>query len=245
MSLSSHFLESSTNELKVSLLVSGYIREHESLQPKLIYIPPLVRHKCLEYYLINEYFDTANWFDICSGMSHDWFEISNDKMKVTNIGGNIEFNQHNIFCNHLIQSMSKCVVKWTFEVQKRNNDMQIIFGLNPYNNDRKYGPINDDNSPFGRSKEKPFYYISNKGVKYTDNHCEYDYDSYFSWENNDTIMFILDLIDLNGKFSMKINGEDEKIIFNHIQRGNNIKYRMAVHIEGNHDFVVLRNFEQS
>lgn len=104
-------------------IVSGYIREHESTHD-FINIPPLISHKCLQYYADNEYFSKVTSLFT----SEDYFEISKDRKTVTNVGGYSCWIDHVIFCNKRIKTLSNVITKWTFFIDNIGRGA-MFFGL--------------------------------------------------------------------------------------------------------------------
>eukprot|EP01084_Bolivina_argentea_P266704 452487_1 len=187
--------------------VFGYIRKHQSAES--INIPLLVSYKCLEYYFVDEFISKAR---------NDYFSISNDKMMVTNIGGHIDEGAHTIYCNQWIKTSSKVIAKWTFFI--KNGGKLMYFGL--ASNDEA---INED------FYIEPIYQISSDGNKWSHESVHELEIEDVKWECNDTITFILDLSTTHGIFSMKIDDKEVIVIFNHVERGDDIQYKMAIKLE--------------
>eukprot|EP01084_Bolivina_argentea_P173912 301254_1 len=209
---------------RVKSLVFGYIREHESLES--INIPSLISYTCLTYYFVHEFFSKAR---------EDHFKISDDKMMVTKIEGNGHLD-HTIYCNQWINTSSNIIAKWTFSVQNDSNVKSMYFGL--ASNDKI---IDED---FCSQDNGPCYEISSAGDKFSHTFPGgYPLGSEFGWHSNGTITFILDLTNLT--FAIQINDEKPKAIFNDIEKGNDIKYKMAVQLCDKNDCVILKEYEES
>lgn len=215
---------------KVKSIVFGYIREHESTDDA-INIPPLVSYKCLKYYCSDEYFSRA---------LEDFFTISNDKMTITNIR-NIPVHAHTIYCNKWIESLSNVIVKWTFSI-KSLPGYAIFFGLT--SNEKR---IDED---FCTQNNAPCYQVSSDGIKYShnmrNNGISYPILPIDGWDNNDTLTFILDLTNKLGfrfgQFSIKKNDKEPKMIFNDVEKGKDIKYKMTLQMINENSCVVLKQF---
>ncbi len=237
MSLFNSFI---SNNHPVTSIVFGYIREHESL--KSVNIPSVISYTCLKYYFINEFFDKA---------LSNYFEISNDKMMITNIGGLILASKHKICCHHVtpiychqwIPTSSNIMVQWTFFIKKMQNGM--IFGLTSNATN-----INKDFCISGLNR--PYYQLENTGVRYSHEIYPLWHDAHFRpllrkkfrWKSGDTITFILDLNNETNQFCIQINDQPRQILFHNVTKGN-IKYKMAIQTPIKGDCVILKNFQES
>ncbi len=222
------------NNIRSKSIVLAYIREHESL--KSVNIPSVISSTCLKYYFINEFFDQA---------LINYFEISNDKMMITNIGGIID---HSIYCNQWISTSSNIRVQWTFFIKKMKNEM--YFGL--ASNDKN---INKDFCNWG--SKGPCYEVSNTGERYYIDNTPYNFFGYmshydiprldknFRCGSGDTITFILDLNNKTNQFCIQVNDHPRKKLFNNIVRGIDIKYKMAVIMRCKNDSIILKKFQET
>ncbi len=225
---------------QVKSIVFGYIRKHESL--KSVNIPSVISYTCLKYYFINEFFDKA---------PNNYFEISNDKMMITNIGTIIDHTflfDHTIYCHQWIPTSSNIMVKWTFFIKKLRNGM--FFGLaSNDNNTNKDFCINGVNGRFYQVQHTGVCINGVKGpfsqVQQTDERYSQTNYPYNLWKSGDTVTFILDLINKSDQFCMKINDQPQTTIFNNIMTGIDIKYKMAIQIPSKDDCVILKNFQES
>eukprot|EP01084_Bolivina_argentea_P173913 301256_1 len=213
---------------RVKLIVFGYIREHESSE--LIIIPSLISYTCLTYCFVHEYFAKA---------LEDYFKISNDKMMVTNIKGKIGVGFHTIYCNQWINTSSNIIAKWTFFIKSCDGNTDgMFFGL--ASKDKR---IDKD---FCGKDNGPCYQISSLEYKFSHGYFPGIYiGKAFYWKSNDTITFILDLTNIMGTLSIKINDKQQMVIFHDIEKGNDIKYKMAVQLCDKNDCVILKEYEES
>ncbi len=69
--------------------------------------------------MVNEYFDKAK---------NDYFNISENKMKVKNIKEDIAKFDHTIYCKQRIKISLNIIAKWTFYIEKIGCN-KMIFGL--------------------------------------------------------------------------------------------------------------------
>ncbi len=228
---------------QVKSMVFGYIREHES--SKSINIPSVISYICLKYHFINEFFDKA---------LNNYFEISNDKKMITNIGGTID---HTIYCHQWIPTSSNIMVQWTFFIKKMQNGMYVGLASNDKNINKDFC-IN--------AAQAPCYQLQNTGDRYYKSNgddiswmdakppyyiCE-EPDHFYPligtnlrWKSGDTITFILDLNDQNDVFCIEINNQPRQVIFNKITKGIDIKYKMALQMPVKDDCVILKSFQES
>ena len=193
-------------------LVYGYIRILQTVT-QISNIPPLISHTILAFYYIAEYF----------AMTGNDSIISNDNMTITKQKKDYDWNNTS-YCNKWINSMNQVIAKWEFEIIRGSGDFGggISFGLVS-----KEGRVNDD---FINFEDRPVYCYNTSGTLQhhgldSDDTEDDDCDVFIC--EGDTFEFILDLIDKTVSIK-KSDEEDKYIIFENIEVGKNIKYKMVV-----------------
>eukprot|EP01084_Bolivina_argentea_P184155 317667_1 len=195
------------------LTVFGYIREHE--QYESINIPSLIAYQCLAYYYVHEFIANAR---------KDIFQISNDKLTVHHTYNESYWAQHTIYCNLSIASKSKIIAKWTFVIgNSRFNS--FYFGLVSNYNKQS---INED---FCQMKNKPYYCIGVNGRKFAHTGSKSKVIEEAVWSSGDIVTITVDFTKDNATFTLNINERMNALIFDHIETGNDIKYKLVLQMD--------------
>eukprot|EP01084_Bolivina_argentea_P167324 290415_1 len=226
------FKSSKQSSKRTKLIVFGYIHEHEAAE-SINNIPLLISYMCLSYcphdMHVIEFFSKAR---------NDYFEISKDKLTVTNIGKHCHKSIHTIYCNKSIDSTSNIIVKWKFYIKKFDSSYKLYFALTSINENEKEGFCLKS-----VMQNKPYYEVDSNGYKYSDNKvCGTCFNLISS---GDTVELTLDLTNLfHGIFSMQINNRKQLVLFDDIKTGKNIKYKMALQLHPANSSVTLKSYDE-
>ena len=197
---------------KTKDIVFGYIHRMESsLNFELI--PPLVSHLCLLFYYIQEFF---------AQIRNDYFKLSQNKLKVTNISQKGVGFDHSILLNKWIDSTSKCIVKWTFIVNDICQGFSHPIGIGLTSIDK--GPHHD----FANANDKPNYAIYLGTQAYKNNHFV-DRTSHHFFVDKKAI-FVLDLQKKTFGYHNEKKGQFITV-FTNIETSPNIKYKMVIQMK--------------
>ena len=190
-------------------LVFGYIRRIEK-ELKIPNVTMLIIYKILEYFYLNEYFDKHG----------DVIQVSEDKRTITRIGDKNAWN-NNSYGNIWIKSNGNEIARWKFEMDHVEMRQELYFQF--LSKDIR---LNEDG---GREEDAPNYAWSNKFDIDCHGACgsiskTYDYSSYP--RTGDQV-----IIELNTKertIRCKVRDAAYETIFEQIEQGDDIKYKMAI-----------------
>ena len=207
-------------------LVSGYVREHRR-SLKLTTIPILITYLIAGFYHLQEFIKKAR---------EDRFRISNDKLTVTNVCF-CAFREQGIYLNERIDSMSDYSFTWTFRINKLKHRM--YFGLVS-----KHAPLHNY---FLQTHYKPCYQISNKRsvwkyVVNTTNWISNPMRPDLVFGTGDEVSFTLDL--KQQTLSCTINNDKGFVLFDDIDKKEELKWGMCLAIQEMEDSISLLQFYQ-
>ena len=150
------------------------------------------------------------------------YEISEDKMNVT-VTNKTPYFQYSIFCNQWIDSVSNCIAEWKFEhKQKKPGVRYVSFGLVSSDKARV-----DEN--FSNSEQPPNYAVYEGGWRfYNANRIDTQHQRMFM---DDIIVLFLNLRDKTFGYKQM---DESLVLFDDIQVGDDIRYRLAmqIHVKG-------------
>ena len=208
----SPFMSSINNQYREQLLVFGFIRNCQSLLPNLIIPSPL-------YLIFFDYYYISDLF----GKHSPCIEVSGD--------GNdtIKANTSDRCCAYgyqWIDSISNKLIKYEVRINR----------CDPFDSATMIGITTDDsniNCAFRQTTEKQiFYAFDNDGDKYW--HDAVSYRSYGdTFEQGDVVRMELNLS--TGTIIYYINDESQGIAFKDIEKGDDIKYKLAVELYNDED----------
>eukprot|EP01084_Bolivina_argentea_P253347 425531_1 len=209
---------------RTKLTVFGYIREQELRQS--FNIPLLISYTCLVYYYVPEFITKAR---------NDYFKVSTDKLTVTNNKEYCNSYFQTIYLNQWIHSTSKMISKWIFYINKQN-ESATYFGL----------ASKDNSSMKTFTNHKPNYSVSSFGYKYSHQTVDNNVVKQAKVDTGDTITFILDLSDeKKGMIKFQVNKKETVILFDNVETGNDIKYKMCLQITAKSSSVTLKSYQES
>ena len=206
-------------------LIFGYIRKME-VELELSIIPPLISMTCLVFYYVTEFIATYD----------PRFRISEDKLSISNESH--PDDDHAIYLNQWIPSIYKTITTWTFKINSFEPEQYEIMYIGIVS---KITPLDKDcfcsddgctpNYVFGMSGPACF--------AYQNGHIGKDVGT-LKFKGGDTILFTLNLKETS--FSVKINDENEFILFNDIKTSPIIEYKMALQMYEIGNQVTLKQF---
>ena len=215
-------------DTKIKDSVFGYIR-CQGKQLSLRNVPALISYIALNYYYHNEYFAKYG----------QQVQLSNNNMTITKqeILEDKEDIDNTTYGNTWIDSVIPQIVSWRLQMSVDNH---ILFGL--FSKDIRI----DEDCVFD-DDDKPFYAFENDGtLSYEDgNGTECETDNY-NWSEL-----------LEDQWSLILNTEDKTIslqkdksseiiaIYENIQTGNSIKYKLGINLYEKDDNVSLIDFDLS
>eukprot|EP01084_Bolivina_argentea_P104656 187398_1 len=210
-------------DTKTKNLVYGYIRKNEKLLNGLniIYsnMPELVMYICLTYYYIGHYFEKL---PTCL-KAHT--ELTNGQTTIWKIDLDKCLNNA-VYGNEWINSNAKTKYIWTIKANRSRSYGGIGIGIVSNKHHQNIDFDWDDKFSYYCSNGG---YLAINGIKTSENGAEYTTDDVFSF-----------ILDLNEKcIYYHVNGNKKQILFQHVETGEDIKYRFALSLFYLHDSVTV------
>ena len=202
--------------------VYGWIREAEH-QLQLINVPLMISSICLLYYYEEELFNILEK-DI---------QISTDKKCITKIRNHRSWSNNSYGINTL-DSDSDIVYQWDLKIMKSHSSY-IHIGISSKIQPNLYWRI--DNTQCAGSKS---YMVWEMGLSCCHSSVEWSKNGIEFGEGN-IVSIILDLS--KAEMRIALDGEDKGVVFRNIDKGRDIKYRLAVSLYGQDDSVRILNFK--
>ena len=210
-------------------LVFGFIHQQERNLCSLFFIPPIIAHLIIQFYVFPEYFIK------CS----NHLKISKDHMTISKYEGDTSWSNYS-FGNLWIDSHCKYIAKWKIKIDKINTNspfwanLFIAFITNE----------KDAQDWMKRTKRTKylfrgngFHLRMNKGDKHRMSGLQTK-----KFEENDILIFTLDT--KSGNIYLQINGKRNECIFAAIERKYKLRYRLAVALYSVGNQITLMDFQQ-
>ena len=217
--------------------VSGFIRgQHKSLFKSSRYalfqnIPISISSLCTLYYHTRDYFKIFN---------EEKFSVT-DNNKTLSKEKNDSKWINSSFASWLISSTDKCVYKWHLKVTNKeiNGEIPVVIGIasDPYN----------ANDPFYIGKRRKYYayYPASNSKRCHTSICYYFESTAtiepVSWKKNEEEICLE--LDLKERKLSVYKDEKKQVVFEEIETGKNINYRLAVTIQRVGCKVSITNFQ--
>ena len=212
----------SETQKRFEYAVFGYVRFLES-SLDLQVVPEPIAWIIFSYYYLTDYF---------SRFRDDWFRISHDKMRISNLRS-ASWSWHSVFLNEWIQSTSNTINEWTFSFEKASS---LVVGI--------VSSLEDVKQDFSLKGNHPNYAVMSRyGDIYINGGTAKDWrpQKWKSYSLCDDVTFILNLS--TATFSMKIPKESINItLINNITISQDVKYQFALQSCDHDSVVILKNF---
>ena len=210
-------------------IIHGYIHRSE-IQLKLPEIASLIINIILGFYYSGEFI---------SKFLDKYFEVSQDKLTITNLR-EIEFEEHTIYLNQWIESMSKAIVRWTFKINamSNHNRTRIFFGFASKERPSEYDFTTD------KCEFIPNYSISNYSSPWIDGRTtNINVPMQYEMRKDDLVSFTLDLV--SKKWKCRIHGKTDELEICDVKTSDNIRYKFVLQIACVGDSITLVNYDHS
>ena len=218
--------------------VSGYIRKkHKSLfksnrNALFQNIPIAISSLCTLYYHSKDYFEILN---------EKKFSITNNNKTLSKVkDGDWGLGWNNTsFASWSISSTDECVYKWhlKFANKKTYSDIAVVMGIasDPYN-------VNDAFYVKGNSRKYYAYCPTyNRKKSHNSVHDDFENTAIISWRKSEEEICLE--LDLKTRTLSVYKDEKKEVVFDGIESGKNINYRLVVTIQRVGCKVSITNFE--
>ena len=209
---------------KCKCSVFGYIRRIQRESPTNIHIiPMIINYLCLSYFFVGECFEKCG----------DNMEISNGDMTLTKVKDRLKCKDI-AFGNKWIKSNIGQIAQWKFKIN------EIFENLKECDVIWIYFVTQDQeiHSDWASTRNQPYYgFANNSGGDSSSDNDNGD----LIFQQDDIINVKLDTITASIK-AMHNRNDTEVVIYDNIETGDNIQYKLSVELYGKSTSITLLDF---